>query len=405
MSPRPHPPDRSPRLPAPRILLHCHDSYGLGHLRRTLTIAGALRERFPESRILITSGSPCATHFPLPDGVDVVKLPAVSKSAGGSYRPRTLGGSLESLVDLRRRIVLEVFRGFEPDVVIVDHQVLGLCGELEPALGEARRRGARTLLGIRDVIDEPDVVAREWGEPAVRRALDGLYDRVCVYGSPQVFDPRVEYPIPPELRRLVEFTGYVVRAAGRPPGRAVPSLEPRVLVTVGGGEDGTTRIQTYLDMVSSAKVPWDSTIVLGPLFPAKEARRIKRAARLVDGVEVHGFHSDVPRLLAQSDAVVSMAGYNSVAEILQSGRPAVLWARSFPRREQHIRARRLATLGLARSVEEPDPRLLRAAVEAALGEGRRSDCPLPLDGHERVCDVVGSLLQPALATGNGRAAR
>ena len=38
---------------APRILLHSHDSYGLGHLRRTLTIAGALAARIPGAQIMI----------------------------------------------------------------------------------------------------------------------------------------------------------------------------------------------------------------------------------------------------------------------------------------------------------------------------------------------------------------
>jgi len=376
-----------------RFLLHCHDSYGLGHLRRTLTLAAALRERFEGSRVLVTSGSPCATHFPLPAGVDVVKLPAVTKTANGKYAPRTLGGKLGQVVAMRSQILLAALRTFEPDAVVVDHQVLGLEGELAPLLEEARRRGVRAVLGIRDIIDSPERVAAEWGRPEIRRALSTQYDRICVYGAPEVFDPRLEYPIPPELRNLVEFTGYVVRPRSKAPARAVPHLQRRVLVLVGGGEDGAPRVSTYLDMLERARPGWDSTIVLGPLLPERDTRRIKRRARLIDGVEIHAFHSDVPRLLLQSDAVVSMAGYNSVAEILQSRTPAVLWPRTAPRREQLLRAERLEALGLVSSLPAPTPESLRARLEEALARGRTSGPLPPLDGHARLCSVVGGLLR------------
>ena len=48
---------------------------------------------------------------------------------------------------------------------------------------------------------------------------------------------------------------------------------------------------------------------------------------------------------------------------------------------------------------EPDPELLRAAIEGALRSGRRGDMPLPLDGHERLCDVVGALQRAVAAHG------
>ncbi|MCY2958864.1 MAG: glycosyltransferase [Planctomycetota bacterium] len=374
-----------------RIQLHSHDSFGLGHLRRTMTLADELRRTFAGSSVLITTGSPCATHFSHAPGIDVVKLPSVTKDDRGTYVPRSLGGEIDHLVELRRRLLLEIQQSFAPDLLIVDHQVLGLAGELDLVLRVAREHGTRTILGVRDIIDAPDVVAREWGHPRVRHALAHEYDRICVYGAPEVFDPREQYPMPPELRERLEFVGYVGRF--HVPGH-VPRTQrerDRVLVTVGGGEDGVERIETYLDAIELAPAHWDSTLVLGPLFDEERARSIKRRAREIPQVEVQRFHADMPHLLAQSDAVVGMAGYNSVVEFLQSGVPTVLCPRSFPRREQLLRAERMAALGLAECVPSPAPDALRAAVERALARGRQDSWLPPMEGAAGVCRVAREL--------------
>ncbi len=377
---------------APRILLHSHDSYGLGHLRRTLTIAGSLAERIPGAQILITSGSACATSFPLPEGVDIVKLPSVTKDAQGELHARSLRTGMTSLLSLRRTILSGIFKSFCPQIMIVDHQPLGLAGELRDVLRIARSSGTRTILGLRDIIDAPDAVAREWSAPAIREALADFYDRVLIYGSPEVFDPRIEYPIPSELQGKVEFVGYVVRDGASRTSRALPSLRPQVLVTVGGGEDGDSRIRAYFDALELAPPTWDTTLLLGPLMDAECARALKRRGRLADSVTVHTFHADLPRLIAESDAVVGMAGYNSVAEIMQARVPAVLLPRTAPRREQAIRAQRLAALELVRTLEVPRPETLRRALETALAERAPRGARPNLNGREGVVRVCEQLL-------------
>ena len=43
-----------------RVMFYSHDTFGLGHLRRTLTIARYLRRQWPGSTQLIVTGSPVA---------------------------------------------------------------------------------------------------------------------------------------------------------------------------------------------------------------------------------------------------------------------------------------------------------------------------------------------------------
>lgn len=388
---------RSPTAPN-RILLYSHDSYGLGHLRRTLTLAGALMERDPDASILIVSGSACATHFPLPRGVEIVKLPSITKNEAGAYTPRSLHGGLDLSERLRRGLLREAFDAFAPQLLIVDHQPIGLDGELLDVLHRAKARGTRTMLGLRDIIDDPSSVAAQWSHPDIRLALATLYDRICVYGTPEVFDTRAEYPIPPELSSRVEFAGYVVRPASRAKvERTGGIVRPHVLVTAGGGEDGEAEIVAYLECLKLAHAPWDSTIVLGPLMHPMQTRHVKHVARTLRNVRVHTFHADVPRLLAESDVVVSMAGYNTVAEILQARVNSVLLPRVFPRREQLIRAQRLDALGLTRCLVDPKPRALRAAIEEGLTIRRDWSAAPSLDGRLRVSEIAAELQSGASA--------
>jgi len=388
---RPHP-GPSAAEGDPRFLLYAHDSWGLGHLRRNLTLATALTEAFPAASVLIVTGSPCATIFPCPDRVELIKLPSVTKDEDGAYVPRTLPGSIHFTLELRRRLLLETFEAFDPHLIIVDHQVLGLGGEALGMLRAAKRRGVRTILGMRDVVDSARSVSLEWSSADCWWALTDGYDKICIYGSPEVFDPCSEYELPDPMVERLEFTGYVVRPTPPASRRPLPATRPQALVTMGGGQDGGRFIDRYLDSLAVEPADWDSVIITGPLLDSREARRIKRRASLLPHTTVHRFHSDLPRLLEDSRAVVAMAGYNTCAEVLMSGTPTVYLPRTFPRQEQVIRATRLANLGLAQSLVDPTPAELRAAVARAIVQpGVDADVP-SLDGCRRLCDVAGRLL-------------
>ena len=386
--------------PTQRFLLYSHDSWGLGHLRRSLTLAAGLTSTIAQAEVLIITGSPCATLFPTPPRVGLVKVPSVSKSANGEYVPRSLAGSLAETLELRRRLILEAYRSFRPTLLLVDHKVIGLQGEAYELLRAARAEGVHTMLGIRDIIDSPGAVALEWGGARCRWALSEGYERVCVYGSPEVFDTRLEYPIPPELGERVEFTGYVVRPAPPPVQRPV-GARPKVLVTMGGGQDGLQHLESYLSGLEERRPDWDSILIGGPLLDERDARRLRHRADALGNVEVRRFHADLPWCLAECDAVVAMAGYNTCAEILQSRRPSVLLPRTHPRMEQAIRAERLEKLGLSTSLVDPRPAEIVAAVARALRAGPPDERALPsLQGVSSACRVVRELIglaPPALA--------
>lgn len=378
-----------------RVLLYSHDSWGLGHLRRSLAIAGAITARFAHADVLIVTGSPCATQFELPDRCDILKLPAVSKDVRGQYIPRTLSGCVSRTIEFRSSLILESYRSFNPHIVIVDHQLTGLLGEALGMLREARSHGKTLIYGMRDVLDTPEVVAASWDSYEHHWALTQAYDRICIYGTPEVFDPRKQYKMLEPFRHKIEFTGYIVAPLNMTRRQPVPSFRKKVLVTMGGGEDGQQWVDTYIKALKVRPAAWDTHIVTGPLMdPAKipHYRHEIHSLGLADRVRISRFCSSLPRLLQESDAVVSMAGYNSCAEIMQSRVPAILMPRLQPRKEQLIRAQRLEQMGLVKCVADADPEQLRDAIEQALERQDPIQGYPSLDGLDTMCDMISSLI-------------
>ncbi len=393
-----------------RVMLYSHDSVGLGHLRRNLAIAGAITESFAGASAMIVTGSPCATQFQLPDGTDLVKIPSITKNVEGDYVTGSFGGSLETTLRFRSRMILETYRAFSPDLVIVDHQPTGLKGEAMATLREARVNGTKMFFGMRDVVDSPDAVRRDWDNADCRWALNECYDQICVYGKEDIFDSREAYdPLLGNVKRC-DFVGFIVPSQKVRSKKTGEREKKRVLVTFGGGNDGAQRAEHYLEALTLQPVHWDSHIVTGPMMSPDMVRRLKEMARKVTpagSVSVKRFHRNLPSLMPQFDAIVSMAGYNSCAEILQSGVPAIFLPRSFPRQEQLIRAVRLAQRGWAITMpqERPDPHCLLDVIETAINTPRVSRTEADLDGLRNLSALVGQHLgielQDAVVPGTG----
>ena len=68
-----------------RFVLYSPDSYGLGHVRRSVAVAGAVLDRSPHAWARVLTGAPRAHYFDYPQRCDYVKLPPVTKNLSGRY--------------------------------------------------------------------------------------------------------------------------------------------------------------------------------------------------------------------------------------------------------------------------------------------------------------------------------
>lgn len=385
-----------------RIVLYSHDTQGLGHMRRNLLLARALLGLSPRPNILLVGGARELGALAIPEGIDCLTLPALHKQRDGAYRPRSLSISLRRMVELRAGAIQATVASYDPDLLIVDKVPLGAFGELEPTLRWLRDRGkASCVLGLREILDEPAVARREWAEDGGDAAVEAYYDQVWVYGDRRVSDPAREYGFSPAVAGRLVFTGYLDRGAflGDEPAAedamlARLDLPPGLrlaLCCVGGGQDGFALARAF----ACADLPHDmaGVILTGPFMPADERRAIEEIVARRPQLRVAAFIDEPGPLLRRASAVVSMAGYNTVCEILALGPRALLVPRVKPRREQLIRATRLNELGL---VDMLHPRRLSAPALAAwlaAGDDRPADPRARLDmgALDRLPDMVRAL--------------
>ena len=362
----------------PRILLYSHDSYGLGHFRRSSSIAHAIADLCPEASLLCVTGSPRADLFPLPQGADYVKLPSVTKSSSGEYVARTLDHGFDAVVRLRAQTIAAVTRSYRPDVILVDHTPLGLGSELVPMLKEQRRRAdeVHITLGLRDILDEPRRATIELGQPATRDAMAAYYDTILVYGHQEVCDLADEYGLSSFLAERLRYVGIACCVEGMMGMPAIPQAgpahePPHVVVTVGGGADGCRVVEPTIDALVSwdDRSPMRATIVTGPLLDEAESARIQGRVRSHRNIRFLETVPNVHELLSDADLVITMGGYNSIYEALCMRRRILALPRTHPRKEQLDRVLRLERLGLLDFVDDDaatDPSAFRARMRAAL---------------------------------------
>jgi len=384
-----------------RIALYSHDTVGLGHMRRNLLIAGALSSSSLDPAILLISGNSQANAFAPPPGTDSITLPALYKDAEGQYGVGPLPLSLRRLVTLRERTIRAALESFDPDLLIVDKVPRGALGELTPSLAALKARGrVRCVLGLRDILDEPTAVKREWDDADNEGAIREYYDAVWVYGDRNVYDLGREYKFGPDVCSRMTYTGYLDQRARldipdvRPDsGAAVVDLPQgrQILCTVGGGEDGGSVAEAF----AGAAMPDGTTgiVLAGPFMPRRTLQRVRRLAQLNEQLVLLEFVPEATRLMQRAERAVTMGGYNTMSEVLSFGKPALVIPRVTPRREQLIRAEHLQRLGLV-DVLHPE-NLTAGAISDWLAQERSAPAAttrLDLGGLSRVPVLAQALL-------------
>ncbi len=399
------------RLEHVRILMYSHDTFGLGHLRRCRAIAHALVERYKGLHILIISGSPIAGAFDFRARVDFVKIPSVIKLHNGEYTSIDQHIDIQETLDMRSAMIRNTVESFKPEIFIVDKETLGLRGELEDILRDLKSNDCMLVLGLRDVMDSPALLAEEWNARGMLAKIDEYYDDLWVYGPRRFWNPLAGLNASPGLMARLSFTGFLDRTVPPSYSTHMPERAPYILVTTGGGGDGSALVKSILAAYESdPDMEYDAVVVLGPFMPAEARESIFKRASALKRVEVIEFENRIEKLIDGAAAIVGMCGYNTFCEILSFDKRALIVPRMRPREEQFVRAVRAEELGLVDMLEPhnaQDPARMAAALKSVVNR------PLPstaganemMNGLDTIADYVEDLIgarrRPALSVIEG----
>ncbi len=382
-----------------RILLYSHDTFGLGNIRRMLAVATQLVADGDDRHVLLITGSPMVQGVDMPGRIEWVKLPGLRRDVNGECRVRSLPLERSRVLALRAELIRCAVEAYCPDLVMVDKSPSGVEGEFMPALEALTTRpGGKppTILLLRDILDDGAATRRLWEGRRYHRIIAAHYDLVLVAGQPDLFDVARHYGFPESTTRRLRYCGYI----RRPELSSIrPSPKPgRVLVTPGGGGDGTVLLRTYLTGLARGHTRHirESVIVMGPEMDDAARENIRTLASRCRHVELITYHREIPRLMAQAAVLVCMCGYNTICESLALERPVVAIPRIRPVREQLIRARTFAARRWLRMLHpaELSPASLLRAVDGQLARPLRLAANEGPDfgGLERIAYWVRRLL-------------
>jgi predicted glycosyltransferase len=384
-----------------RVLYYSHDGFGLGHIRSTLAMVNELSRRRPDVAHLAMTGSLETHAWELPATFDYVKLPATAKSTiyqglpawrePRAVRPRA------GIWAVREAIIHRTASSYLPHALYVDWSPAGHQGELRRglmALHELRPRPT-LVLALTDLISDGETIRGDWRRDRAYPLLDDVYDHILVYGSPEIFDVVSEYHLSPAAAAKLTYCGYHRRIETLTPPEQVRTRlgatnAPLVVVTTGGGADGSTIVANWLRAARSPELDGVvSFVVAGPLMPARDQERLRDVAAPLSNVHFVPFTNEFISHINAADVVITMCGYNTVSEVLSLGKRSIVIPRSKLWKEQVIRAERLEELGYATYLrpDELSPDRLRDAVLASLAEPP-PHIPLSFDGLARGAEIV-----------------
>ncbi len=385
-----------------RVLMYVQHLSGIGHQHRSARISRALIARGLQVTY-VSGGMPIPGLDP---GVcDRVQLAPV-RAADQRYQ-KLLDASgravTESWKATRREHLLQVLEDSRADAVLVETYPFGrklMRFELEPFVQSVAAWQPRKLLlcSVRDIL-EPGSGMRRYKPMADQ--VERYFDRVLVHSDPALFNFADTFPLYERIRDKVLYTGYISETGAGRESRSARAADPRytgaVIVSAGGGATGGDLLRTALEARPLSQLHDRHWLLLaGPHLPRSAYDALRAGAG--ENVEVQRNQSNFRAILAACRVSVSQAGYNTMLDLLSTGTRTVLvpFAR-FNEREQIVRARHLAALGLATVVDARDlnARSLAAAIDAAAAQASVPSFSLDVAGAQYSARLIQALLTGA----------
>lgn len=370
-----------------RIAIVVTHLLGTGHLSRALTLGRAFAAA--GHAVTVISGGTPVPHLDK-SGLSFVQLPAL-RSNGIDFStlltPENVPAETD-FFDTRKRQLIACVTDLAPDVLMTELFPFGrrnLKAEFEALLETAQRMVSRPLVlsSIRDILAPPSKPAKV---AYATHMIAEHYDGVLVHSDPDLIPLDISWPVDDGWRAKLTYTGFV---APQPPDQHARP-HGAVLVSAGGGNVGDAMFDAAC--VTAAREP-DRTFHL--LVGGDDARRAKLRDAAPGNVRIEAPRPDFRTLLTGASASISMCGYNTAMDILQTGVPAVIIPFDAGQEvEQSLRAKALQPLpGVAvLRQSELSGETLRAALHSVLAGKVRPARHTGMDGAAHTVELVQSML-------------
>lgn len=337
-----------------KIMFYCQHIVGMGHLIRTTEIIRGLVSDF---QVCLINGGEIIDEFPLPASVEVINIPAIKTDAQWKkLQPVDNSLSLEEVKLKRTEKISNVFERFKPDILILELFPFGrrrFSFELIPLLEKAKIAGTKIVSSLRDIVVNQNDRLRH--EEKVCNLIDRYFDLLLVHGDPQFIRLEEIFDRVKDLNCEVFYTGYVTQSLS--PSTPRNLQKPLILATVGGGRFGHDLLECVVKTASflKDKIPHQIQVFTGPFMSEKVFNELQDLAVSQTNLKLERYTPELLNYMQQADLSISMCGYNTTMNVLNTGVRAMMMAfTESDDREQAIRLQKLAELGLAKVINPED---------------------------------------------------
>jgi predicted glycosyltransferase len=372
-----------------KVMLYCQHVLGIGHFFRSMEIARALHRH----RVIFVEGGEPLAGFQTPSHVNRAFLTPLRMDR--EFRQlESDRGDVEAIQAERRQQLLDLFRRFQPDVLIIELFPFGrkrFGGEILPLLEHLQQHQPApcVVCSLRDILVEKQDPTTY--EERVVKTLNRFFHLLLVHADPRVVSLQETFSRLSDIRIPVEYTGFV--------GRARENLAPvhrgrRIVASSGGGKVGVELLAASIRAVG--RLPdsdLELRVFIGPYMEPTDRESLIGLARGDPRVALLPFSLEYVNELASADLSISMAGYNTCMDILSTGTRSLVYPFR-QNREQALRAERLQSLGLLHVVNDLNDSCLAETIQTALNAAPTAPRLVPdLNGAARSAMLVESFCE------------
>jgi predicted glycosyltransferase len=343
-----------------KISYYCQHVLGIGHLRRSLEIVNSLTKTHETT--LILGGPPVSIDT---TGCTILKLPGLQMDTEfNNLIPSDNKLTLENTKQQRQELLYNHFVSSAPDCFITELYPFGRKAfrfELDPVLAAIKSKRlaeCKCICSVRDILVEK-TQGKEKFEKRVIDTLNNYYSAVLVHADPTVVALSETFEPLAEIQPPLYYTGYVTEklTESNRSIRNEMNLDQQDTLIVASAGGGSVGHELFFAVISAFKrllktIPLARLqIFTGPYCDVRIYEDL--VAHTSENIKVDRFSNSFTDWLMAADLSISMAGYNTCMNLLQTGVPALVLPFS-QNREQLLRASKLSSIAPIEVLDKTD---------------------------------------------------
>lgn len=391
-----------------KIMFYCQYLTGMGHLVRSSEIVRQLVKNF---QVCFVNGGPTVPNFEIDSQAQLVTLPPLWIEKG-EFQVTDDFRDIETVKNLRRQTLVDLFNQFQPDCLITEFFPFGrhkLLFELIPLLDHIKAVSPHTKIvcSVRDIVGRSNLVEEE---AKICQLTRQYFDLILFHSDTKFQTLEESFSSVNKLDCLVKYTGFVAQS--------LPQIEPlntrdylklishypMILVSIGGGRIGYHLLETVIASSSILKnrIPHKIQVFTGPFMPEEQFLKLQTIAQDHSNVKLERYTHYLMNYMQKADLSISLTGYNTTMNILQTGvRSLVVPIGHYGKdEEQLLRTKKLEKLGIVNVLygEQLNPNSLAEKILECL---QKSEQKIPyafdLQGAEKTSRFLQELLSPSVS--------